>query len=246
MRDQSSPYFVKPVAYHLPSAGTGEHSLMNLDMLNSLPKLSLSESIAIIRMARLYQDALWFAEPEPELAWLLFVSALETAANEWQNDHGNNVDYLKGSKPDLYKYLSGLEDATVLPKVSGHLRDNIGITKKFRDFVLTFLPEPPELRPVKWAQFNWNASELKRALTTIYGYRSKALHTGKPFPKPMCEVPHHDPSWPAPAELMTGLAAGYGDVTWLKKDIPMNLHLFEYITRKALLMWWASCCKMHG
>jgi hypothetical protein len=40
---------------------------------------------------------------------------------------------------------------------------------------------------------------------------------------------------------MTALAAGYGEVTWLQKDIPMNLHLFEYIARNSLLKWWASC-----
>jgi hypothetical protein len=28
--------------------------------------------------------------------------------------------------------------------------------------------------------------------------------------------------------------------TWLKKDIPFHLHVFEYITREVILGWWRS------
>jgi len=35
--------------------------------------------VALTRAARLYQDALWMIESEPSLAWLLLVSAIETA-----------------------------------------------------------------------------------------------------------------------------------------------------------------------
>jgi hypothetical protein len=35
-----------------------------------------------------------------------------------------------------------------------------------------------------------------------------------------------------------GLAAGDGSSVWLAKDMPMYLHLFEYVVRGALIRWW--------
>jgi hypothetical protein len=239
--EQTMPYFSKPRAYTLPSVANGQHSLIAMDMLKLLLSLSHEEAIAIVRAARLYQDALWLAESEPALSWLLLVSALETAATEWQKDRGDNTAQLQASKPELYEYLNRLNDNNILPTVAGYLKDSLGITKKFVDFLLTFLPEPPEVRPAEWAQFNWTQDELKRAFQKIYDYRSKALHTGRPFPMPMCEPQYRDPSWQAPAERMTALGASQGGGTWLQKDIPMYLHLFEHIARNALVKWWRFC-----
>ena len=84
---------------------------------------------------------------------------------------------------------------------------------------------------------------LKKALKSIYGYRSDALHDGRPFPLPMCEAPRLDSSWPAPAEKMFALAVSHGGGVWKQKDIPMNLHLFEYITRNVLIGWLEACAR---
>jgi hypothetical protein len=239
--EQELPYFQKPRTYKLPHIAMGPHSLMDLTKLQTLAKISVTEAIAIVRSARLYQDAMWLAEPEPELAWLLLVSAIETAANEWQKGNGENIARLKCSKPKLYKYLDSIEDRSVLSTVADNLVDSLGITKKFKDFLITFLPDPPSARPAKWAQFNWEEKELKRAFVKIYGYRSKALHEGRPFPLPMCSPGFQEPGWDAPAERMIANATSQNANVWLHKDVPMNLHLFEYIARNALLIWWDSC-----
>lgn len=126
------------------------------------------------------------------------------------------------------------------------MADSLGTTTKFRNFVLRFLPEMPELRPPEWAQFKWEPDQLKKALKTIYDYRSNALHDGRPFPPPMCKAPRLDPSWHASAERMIAQASSERGGVWLQENIPMNLHLFEYITRNVLLKWLdASARKNH-
>jgi hypothetical protein len=235
------PYFHLPDAYNLPSAAKGQHPLAALNVLNSLPRLSLTEARAIVRAARLYQDALWLAESEPELTWLLLVSALETTANEWQKKKGDKIARLQASKPDLYEYLVSLKDSCILSTVADYIADSLGITGKFVAFVLKFLPGPPPLRPPEWAQFKWEPNQLKEALKTIYRYRSNALHEGRPFPLPMSVADYLDSSWQAPAEKMIALGTSQGGGTWLQKDIPMNLHLFEYVARNVLLNWWKAC-----
>ena len=186
---------------------------------------------------------MWLAESEPELSWLLVVSALETGANEWNKEKGDNVVRLRESKPKLYDYLHALPDNSILPTVAEHLADSLGIMKKFVEFALKFLPGPPQQRPPAWAQFKWEQTHLKKALQKIYGYRSKALHDGRPFPRPMCEAPRLDRSWQAPAEKMISEATSQRGGVWLKSDIPMNLHLFEYIARNVLLTWLKACAR---
>jgi len=66
----------------LPTCG-GEHSLMPLEQLTIHPDMDPRDAIALIRAARLYQDALWMAESEPNLAWIMLVSAVEAVANRW-------------------------------------------------------------------------------------------------------------------------------------------------------------------
>jgi len=236
--DRTIPYLHSPDSHNLPSAAEGQHPLAALDVLNCLPKMSRTEASTIVRAARLYQDALWLAESEPELTWLLLVSALETAANEWQKKKGDKIARLQDSKPELYKYLVSLKDDSILSRVAEYIADSLGITRKFVSFVLRFLPDPPEQRPPEWAQFKWEPDQLEKALKTIYGYRSEALHDGRPFPRPMCKAPRLDSSWQAPAEKMIAEATSERGGVWLKDDIPMNLHLFEYIARNVLLKWW--------
>ena len=241
MHSRGAPYFEVPDSYILPAA-VEPHSLDSLQILNRLPALIQADARALMRSARLYQDALWLAESAPELTWLLLVSALEAAANEWQKEKGDKIARLEHSKPELYRFLASLKDCSILPTVAEHIGDSLGITRKFVEFALKFLPGPPQLRPLEWAQFKWEPSQLKKALRTIYGYRSDALHDGRPFPGPMCEAPARlDASWVAPAERMLAEAASQRGGVWLQDDIPMNLHLFEYIARAVLLRWWEAC-----
>lgn len=225
----------------LPSATT-EHSLMELESLSKYPKLASDVAIALVRVARLYQDALWLVESEPHLAWLMLVSAVETAANHWRTSKDEPLERLRASKPDLLEYLEGFGDGELPSRVAAFIHDSLGSTKKFVDFLLFHLPPPPEPRPAEWAQVSWKGKDLRRTFSKIYDYRSKALHSGIPFPAPMCQPPFHYKfdEWEADSEVPLGLASYSLGGIWLAKDIPILLHIFEYIARSALLTWWQS------
>jgi len=222
-------------------AVTGEHSIMAVEEMSSLPSLRPEQAIALVRSARLYQDALWLAESEPNLSWLLLVSAIETAANLWRSTKDSPLERLKESRPDFVKCLVDTGVEGLCDCVAKEFTDSIGATKKFVDFLLEHSPPPPEKRPPQWAQVDWSTASRKRAFRKIYDHRSKALHDGMPFPAPMCEPPvMYETSWQAVAERPTGYAmAAYGG-TWLSEDTPMLLHTFEYIARYALNAWWSS------
>ena len=216
-------------------------NLTKIEPIKSLPNLTGKEAIALIRAARLYQDALWIAESDPSSAWVMFVSALECAANQWQISNESPLEMLKNSKPGLIKILeeTGIKD---LPeKVAKEIKNNLGVTKKFINFILEFQPPPPDKRPIEWAQIDWSKDSFKKYLNKIYNYRSIALHDGVPFPVPMCYSPlsfidNEMQYFEKPCAISFQASGG----KWMSKDVPMLLHTFEYITRGVLLNWWNS------
>jgi hypothetical protein len=224
--DQKEPTFSTPRAYTLPAVAKRQHSIDALRILNSLPTLEASRVNAVVRAARLYQDGLWLAESEPEFTWLLFVSALESAANEWRRDSGSNIERLEISKPELFEILASHPDGSILPLVADTFAESMGATKKFIDFCVAFIPEPPTEPPPEWAQFSWERIPYRKAIQLVYRYRSSALHDGRPFPSPMCSPPYRDPSWSAPAERPTALGSFERGSIWVAKDTPLNLHCF--------------------
>jgi hypothetical protein len=246
--DQVAPYFYPPVEYRLPWAVEGTHPLSDLQRLKLLPTISKPAAQAIVRAARLYQDALWLAESAPELTWLLLVSALETAAEQWDDEVVDDELRLQRWDPELHNCLRELPDKTQLPRISSKLRQTTGATRKFLGFAMKFIPEAPRLRPPEeWAQIPWNEASLKDALKIIYDYRSQALHNGRPFPAPMCDAPSRiDHNWEAPAERMTAKATHQRGGTWKQDDVPMYLHVFEHFARNTLLKWWDSCAQPAG
>ncbi len=221
----------------IPSVAEGQHSLELLRPLGTLPNMGPSDATSLIRAARLYQNGLWLSESEPALAWLLLVSALETAALHWRSERGTPLERFQTEKPDLFEYLSKIDPAA-RDRVADEFKDSFGATRNFLDFVLKFRPPQPTERP-PCAAIDWSDGSLRKILNTVYGYRSKALHAGKPFPAPMCEPPYRQSARPAPAEKPLG-HVGMGGGVWLEKDIPLLLHTFEYITRGTLLNWWRS------
>jgi len=223
----------------LPEA-LGTRSLMDIEPLALLPKCSPRNAIVLVRAARLYQDALWIVESEPALSWLMLVSSVETAAGLWNTINDSPLEKLRAAKPTLVELLesTGIDDLPT--QVAEHITDSLGATKKFRDFILAFLPPPPSKRPYDWACHPWKRQALREAMNKIYNYRSRALHGGIPFPAPMCEPPYRDEGWEAPAETPLGLAAHRMGGVWVAEDIPLLLHTFEYIVRQVLLKWWAT------
>jgi hypothetical protein len=226
----------------LPSV-VGAHSLDKIKLLSSIPTLSPGQYVSLIRACKSYQDALWVAESEPNLAWLMLISAIETAANEFKASQGTPVDILRISKPGLVKILEDTGGEAHVVNVANIIAPTIKATAKFINFTLHFLPHEPEERPnLEWLRIDWSEKSLKeKILNKVYDYRSRALHGGIPFPAPMFEAPFYFDTKSFPSEKPPeALAYHSHGGTWLPDDIPINLHCFHYIARGALLNWWKS------
>lgn len=170
----------------------------------------------------------------------MLTSAVETAASCWRATREAPLDRLRASRPHSEEMLKEYGGDELVLKVAKEMADYMGATKKFIDFILEFLPEPPAERSYEWAQHPWDAKNMRDSMKLIYQYRSRALHGGKPFPPPMCSPPRCVADSPALVEVPMGLSSSSKGSTWARKDTPMLLHTFEYIVRQALLKWWES------
>lgn len=211
-----------------------QKSLALLGEMALYPKLKPRDSIAFVRAARLYQEALWVAESDPNLSWLWLVSSIETAADQWSTVHvpsGGTDDVARQSQSGLFTYLDSLNIEGLADRVEEAFGPTLGKTKSFVGFLVEFHPDPPVVRPEEHGRIGWSKTKLHRAFSAIYNWRSRALHDGIPFPLLMCEPPMEGESgifWEKP----------FGESAyWSEKDLPMLLHTFEYIARKALVRW---------
>ena len=215
--------------------------MLSASRLATYPQLDVPSAIALLRSARNYQQALWIADADPNLAWLLLVSAVETAANHWNAANLDDpVEALRSARPlwaKLFQDAGGELENIMANELHGITRS----FKKYVDFLLLFIPPAPNERPYPGAQVEWTPERLKLVFKQIYTYRSKALHGGKPFPLPMClpAGPRHE-GYIAYPEIPSGLATAGSDGQWLAEDTPILLHTFEYIVRGALQRWWDS------
>ena len=231
-----------PVSLHgivLPTCG-GQHSLMPLEQLATYPDMDARVAIGVIRAARLYQDALWVAESEPNLAWIMLVSAVEAAANRWQTSIDEPLLRLRSANPDLVEYLDSTNVEGLVERIAAEFADGTRSTRKFVEFLMAHLPPPPLPRPVEREQIAWDDTEMRRAFRVIYGHRSKALHDGIPFPAPLCRPVSRIGGNGVVAERPLFIRASEMGGTWLAKDVPMFLHTFEYIARHAIAKWWQT------
>ena len=245
LEKKNEPVFrAQPERLILPSVALDTHSMDQLEILESIPRIDPKKYVNLIRACRSYQNALWIAESEPNLAWLMFVSALETAANDfYKNEAGSSEQLLKDLKPDLANRLIAAGGDELIREVAEDFADMFRATKKFIDFAVRFSPDPPatDQRPsAESLQINWTESGLKKIFDKVYKYRSRSLHVGIPFPDPMLRPSPTDSESPPP-EVPLGLASSSMGGTWdHNKYAPINLHCFHYITRKALLKWWKT------
>ena len=225
----------------LPSVVISQ-SLENLQRLETIPRIEGTRYVALVRACKSYQAALWISESDPNLAWLLFVSALETAANDVFNAESSSTERLRTAKPDLAIQLEEVGGPEHLQVVADEIADTLRSTKKFIDFVVKFAPRVPKERPKqRWLRLNWSKSNLKRVFRKVYHYRSRALHTGTPFPAPMSRPPFlTQPKEPGSEIPYIGLGTYSSGGTWVPQDVPINLNAFHYITRHALLNWWEN------
>lgn len=224
----------------IPQAAKASRSLDLLNPLKLLPRLRPTVAIAIIRAARLYQDGLWISESEPSLSWLMFVSAIEVAAENWSGTIETPLDALTRTKPELVERLTAVGGRKLCNLVAREFAHLSEATRKFCSFVQSQLGDPPTARPPPAFRCSWDSKNMRSTLGRIYKYRSRALHGGTPFPVPMCEPPFNMRDWDAPSEVPHGLATSAKGGVWRREDTGMLLHVFEQITREVLLKWWVS------
>ena len=247
----------RPVRYHskptpfLPSTSgtsqlpkaTGQRNLEDLAPIDDLIARDARNTNALVKAARQYQQALWSADADPALAWLLLVSALETAAVARDEKSDTAVARLEAWNPEIH-HLIERHAPDILPEIAEKLTRLTGSTRKFVGFMTDFAPPPPPDRPPKAFCISYEKKDLKKAAQQIYGHRSNALHGGVAIPYPMCRAPQYFTFKDVPEsgweEKPTGLASGAYGAVWTQDKTPMLLHTFEYIVRHAILNWWST------
>jgi hypothetical protein len=214
--------------------------------LSCFYKLTVSQAEALIRAAKLYRDALWLVESTPELSWIMLVSAIEVVAKDEIKNTVTPEEELERIEPKLAKDIKLCGDSTLLSRIAKRFTSEESISKKYREFLIKFLPESPPKR-LPGRQINWDDLKLttnKNPLSIIYNYRSKALHAGNSFPPTMSWIFRSAEGIPydlaeTPTEYNMFLD---GKIVKRKPEV-MMLSIFEYIVRNALLKWWKSCIK---
>lgn len=229
----------------LPHISKKQISIKDIQGLENFSKVSPAASLVLVKAARLYQEAIWIAEIDPSQAWILLVSAIESAAVFWNESHKTDVNPWEAIgkwSPDLRACLERANPTEEeIAIISSKITTYTGATSKFIAFIKAHFPSPPLNRPKEHWQHPWSKNKIIASIDTIYNYRSIALHSGRPFPMPMCQGIYvwksGDLSYPEiPVEHSM---SGSGGV-WKREDVPMTLSLFEYIVRESLLKWWAE------
>lgn len=214
-------------------------NIESLKDIQGLKNVTSSQYAALVRAARQFQDAIWIAESEPELAWLMLVSAIETAANEWSMQDISPIEKMKESKPELSELIVSKGGEDLLAVIAKDFAPTLGATNKFIKFCLAFMPDPPELRPAEFAQVNWTRNGFKSILSIVYKYRSTALHAGTPFPAPLCWPPGKYNATEGLAEKgCLSLAVHALGSSWKSTDLPISMNTFSYFVNGVLNNWW--------
>jgi len=224
---------------------------LNASLLGAFPALKWEDARAISRAARMYRRALWLADDDPQMSWLLLVGAAETMANRWSaNRKSDPVALLRELEPTLCKGIEevakeGAEKAIDI--IAKRFATTVRTKRRFLDFLLEYGAVPPLPRPVQSPVGNfaidWSRGALEEGLKMIYDHRSRSLHDSVPFPSPMCEAPFAQGVSPEGNEQTAwseqpGHATYASDAVWMVKDMPMNLATFAHIVRTATVRWW--------
>lgn len=210
----------------------GSRELNEMSLMSRILKLETTEVIALVKAARLYQQALWVVDSQPELAWLLLVSAAETIASQSCHSHYDDGAVYECLPNEIRSSIEGAS-ADIQKCIINYFRKYSRSTAKFVCFLKEFLPDRPEERPEEGAVENWSKDGFKSAFKTIYHYRSRALHDGIAFPAPMCEPPQFGEEIPLGRAMQTKGATWHND----ESQMPMLIHTFEHIVRGSILKW---------
>jgi hypothetical protein len=94
----------------LPHVMSRPASLSGLNLLASFPLLKEKDQIELARAARSYASAIWWANEDPNQAWLQLVSAVEVAASRRQRKSAPPEKLLGEHWPELWEHVSKLDD----------------------------------------------------------------------------------------------------------------------------------------
>lgn len=204
----------------------------NLHLLPTYPLLSPVFAAALIRASRIYQRALWYSDVMPDLSWLLLVQAVETAAKQCKLQSGGDQPGGDAEwRQELDTYLREIRLSQLqIDHIGDIIPKKLYATRNFVSFMLERLATAPSVRPPSFFQMPWDQENWRRLLNNIYEFRSEALHEGRPFPPELCSLPDVSDG---------GIYAEYSP----PYDAPprcVHLHVFAYVVRHALLLWWAQ------
>jgi hypothetical protein len=111
----------------LPSSASVEDAV---PLFNLLPRISGKNVVRLVRAARLYANALWVCDDDPNLGWLQMVSAVEAAAVQrsgtkplWKR--------VEQEMPDLWKLLLNAGGQQHAENVGAQLADLVRSTDPF-------------------------------------------------------------------------------------------------------------------
>ena len=220
----------------LPNAIAREANLESLDLTKTFSNLTENDQVQLVRAARSYADAVWWANQDPNQAWLQLVTALEIAAKTQQSATYDPEQIIAQLDSDLWALIRDLEDPA-RAALAEYLAPQLRVARSFRDFVTDYAPDPPAVRST-WGRLEW--SKMNQHAQLIYKHRSKALHEGTPFPLPMLRPEPSSDDCGTPDEIPGGMNSGGAGGVWMADQYPMTLSMFEYIARGALLNWWRS------
>lgn len=202
--------------------------------LTAYANASSLDAVAVMRAARQYGDALWWADLDPRVSWIKLFGALEAAADRWDTTvHPDPVAQLRRRHRGLHNKLVK-RNSDALPVVAKSLSRILGAESKMIDFIIEHLPKPPLTRP-DVGRVDW--PRMEDFLHVLYDHRSRDLHGGIPFPLPLCVPPFLDKNGIA-MEHLPARSASSGGATWPAHRLPMYLHTFTYVTGEVLRRWW--------
>lgn len=232
------PSIVKPARNRPPVLPLIARPSVNLDqsvpLMRAYPTLGIEDAVALVRAARQYEQGVWVCDADAGISWLALVSAVEIAAERWRGyKKGTVVDRFRANAPDIAAIVEPAGQEIVLGLAKA-LAPQLKSGDRFRKFLTTFAPNPPEPRPIH-AALEW--ANLDAALREIYARRSEALHAGVPIPHVMLMAPRPSDNG-GYEETIGAIGVWSGSNYWPSTSVPMNLHTFEYIVRHALLAWW--------
>lgn len=204
-------------------------------IVETYPSVPAGAAAHLVRASKLYQDALWLAETEPAFSWLLLVSAVEVAAVFDKHGQADPADVFTDLKAEMASELRNRGGDDLLAYIAREFAHLLGSTNRFIRFAMTHAPtQGPGPNPPRLFAFDWSRKNLKRAMNTIYEYRSAALHRGEQFPFMMLMPPREL----APGDGISEVPLNSPDGT--NRELPMLLHTFEHVVRAVLLSWWKS------